>query len=233
MITMRSASERGNANLGWLDSRHTFSFGDYHDPEHMGFGPLRVINEDRVRPGAGFGSHGHQDMEIISYVLEGALEHRDSIGNGSVIRASDVQIMSAGTGIRHSEFNHSKTEPVHFLQIWVLPDQLGIPPRYDQRTFAASEKYGRLRLIGSPNGRGDSMVINQDVEIYDALLDASATVSHSLAPGRKSWVQVVRGAVDVNGRVANAGDGVAVEDEKNLTVTSRQNGSEFLLFDLP
>jgi redox-sensitive bicupin YhaK (pirin superfamily) len=233
MITVRSASERGSANLGWLDSRHTFSFGDYYDPKHMGFGPLRVVNEDRVRAGAGFNTHGHQDMEIISYVLEGALEHNDSIGNGSVIRPGDVQIMSAGTGIRHSEFNHSKAEPVHFLQIWVLPDQLGIPPRYDQKTFPASEKYGRLRLIGSPTGRRDSIVINQDVEIYDALLDASASVTHSLAPGRKSWVQVVRGAVDVNGKVANAGDGVAVEDEKNLIVTSRQNGSEILLFDLP
>ena len=217
---------------GWI-AVTVFRLATITIPKHMGFGPLRVINEDRVRPGAGFSAHGHQDMEIISYVLEGALEHKDSIGTGSVIRPGDVQIMSAGTGIRHSEFNHSKTEPVHFLQIWILPDQLGIPPRYDQKTFPASEKYGRLRLIGSPNGRGDSIVINQEVEIYDALLDASATVSHSLAHGRKSWVQVVRGAVDINGKVANAGDGAAVEDENNLTVTSRQNGSEILLFDLP
>jgi len=172
-------------------------------------------------------------MEIISYVLEGALEHKDSIGAGSVIRPGEVQIMSAGTGIRHSEFNHSKVEPVHFLQIWVLPDRMGIPPRYDQRTFPPFEKYGRLRLIGSPDGRRDSIVIHQDVEIYDALLDASATVNHSLASGRKCWVQIVRGAVDVNGEFANEGDGAAVEGEKNLTVTSRQNGSEILLFDLP
>ncbi len=233
MITVRPAAERGTADLGWLDSRHTFSFGDYYDPKQMGFGPLRVINEDRVRPGAGFDTHGHKDMEIISYVLEGALEHKDSIGTGSVIRPGDVQIMSAGTGIRHSEFNNSKTEPVHFLQIWVLPDRRGLAPRYDQKTFAESEKRGQLRLVGSPDGRDGSILIHQDVEIYDALLGMSDTVRHPLPTGRKSWVQVVRGAVDVNGKAANAGDGMAVEDETNLTITSRADGSEILVFDLP
>ncbi len=233
MITVRPAAERGTADLGWLDSRHTFSFGDYHDPKQMGFGPLRVINEDRVRPGAGFDTHGHKDMEIISYVLEGALEHKDSIGTGSVIRPGDVQIMSAGTGIRHSEFNHSKTEPVHFLQIWVLPDRRGLAPRYDQKTFAESEKRGQLRLVGSPDGRDGSILIHQDVEIYDALLGMSNTVRHPLPTGRKSWVQVVRGAVDVNGKAAGAGDGIAIEGEAALTITSRADGSEILVFDLP
>jgi len=233
MITVRPAAERGTADLGWLDSRHTFSFGDYHDPKQMGFGPLRVINEDRVRPGAGFDTHGHKDMEIISYVLEGALEHKDSIGTGSVIRPGDVQIMSAGTGIRHSEFNHSKTEPVHFLQIWVLPDRRGLAPRYDQKTFAESEKRGQLRLVGSPDGRDGSILIHQDVEIYDALLGMSDTVRRPLPAGRKSWVQVVRGAVDVNGKAAGAGDGIAIEGEAALTITSRADGSEILVFDLP
>ncbi len=233
MITVRPAAERGTADLGWLDSRHTFSFGDYYDPKQMGFGPLRVINEDRVRPGAGFDTHGHKDMEIISYVLEGALEHKDSIGTGSVIRPGDVQIMSAGTGIRHSEFNHSKTEPVHFLQIWVLPDRRGLAPRYDQKTFAESEKRGQLRLVGSPDGRDGSILIHQDVEIYDALLGMSDTVRHPLPTGRKSWVQVVRGAVDVNGKAAGAGDGIAIEGEAALTITSRADGSEILVFDLP
>ncbi len=233
MITVRPAAERGTADLGWLDSRHTFSFGDYYDPKQMGFGPLRVINEDRVRPGAGFDTHGHKDMEIISYVLEGALEHKDSIGTGSVIRPGDVQIMSAGTGIRHSEFNHSKTEPVHFLQIWVLPDRRGLAPRYDQKTFAESEKRGQLRLVGSPDGRDGSILIHQDVEIYDALLGMSNTVRHPLPTGRKSWVQVVRGAVDVNGKAAGAGDGIAIEGEAALTITSRADGSEILVFDLP
>ena len=233
MITLRPAAERGNDNLGWLDSRHTFSFGHYYDAKHMGFGPLRVINEDRVRPGAGFDTHGHRDMEIISYVLEGALEHKDSIGTGSVIRPGDVQVMSAGTGIRHSEFNHSKTEPVHFLQIWVLPDREGIPPRYDQKTFGKSEKSGRLRLVGSPDGRDGSILIHQDVEIYDALLDSADSVKHQLRPGRKSWLQVVRGSVDVNGKAASAGDGVAVEDEAGLTIMAREDNSEILVFDLP
>jgi quercetin 2,3-dioxygenase len=233
MIALRPAAERGKADFGWLDSRHTFSFGDYHDPKSMGFGPLRVINEDRVRPAAGFDTHGHRDMEIISYVLDGALEHKDSLGTGSVIRPGDVQIMSAGTGIRHSEFNHSKTEPVHFLQIWVLPNQRGLVPRYDQRAFPAAEKRGQLRLVGSANGRADSILIHQDVEIYDALLGKGESVTHALAPGRKAWVQIVRGAIDVNGKAAGAGDGMAIEDEADLTVTARVDGSELLLFDLP
>jgi quercetin 2,3-dioxygenase len=233
MITVRHAAERGTANLGWLDSRHTFSFGQYYDPNHMGFGPLRVINEDRVRPGAGFETHGHRDMEIVSDVLEGALEHKDSIGNGSVIRPGDMQVMSAGTGIRHSEFNHSKSEPVHFLQIWVLPDRQGLAPRYDQKTFPASEKRGRLRLVGSPDGRDGSIVIHQDTDIYDALLSSGDAITNNLKTGHKSWVQVVRGAVEVNGKAADAGDGVAVEDEAVLTVMSHADDSEILVFDLP
>ena len=233
MITVRHAAERGTANLGWLDSRHTFSFGQYYDPNHMGFGPLRVINEDRVRPGAGFETHGHRDMEIISYALEGALEHKDSIGNGSVIRPGDMQVMSAGTGTRHSEFNPSKSEPVHFLQIWVLPDRQGLAPRYDQKTFPASEKRGRLRLIGSPDGRDGSIVIHQDADIYDALLSSGDAVTNNLKTGHKSWVQVVRGAVEVNGKAADAGDGVAIEDEAVVTVMSHADDSEVLVFDLP
>jgi redox-sensitive bicupin YhaK (pirin superfamily) len=233
MITLRRAAERGAENLGWLDSRHTFSFGHYYDPKHMGFGPLRVINEDRVRPGAGFDTHGHRDMEIISYVLEGALEHKDSLGTGSVIRPGDVQVMSAGTGIRHSEFNHSKTEPVHFLQIWVLPDREGLPPRYDQKNFPQSAKEGQLRLIGSPEGRDGSILIHQDVGIYDILLGRDEMATHPLPSGRRSWVQVVRGSIEVNGTLAVTGDGIAIRDETRLTINSRAAGSELLLFDLP
>jgi quercetin 2,3-dioxygenase len=233
MVILRPADERGIANLGWLDSRHTFSFGDYYDPRHMGFGPLRVINEDRVKPGAGFGTHGHRDMEIISYVLDGALEHKDSIGTGSVIRPGEVQVMSAGTGIRHSEFNHSKTDPVHFLQIWILPSRDAIKPRYDQKAFAPSDKLGRLRLVGSPDGRDGSVVIHQDASLYDASLRSGDRVTHELAKNRRGWVQILRGAVEVNGKAAGAGDGVALEDEAAVSVTSRVDGSEVLLFDLP
>jgi hypothetical protein len=232
MINVRRAAERGTANFGWLDSRHTFSFGDYHDPKQMGFGPLRVINEDRVSPGQGFGTHGHEDMEIISYVLEGALEHKDSIGTGSVIRPGDVQVMSAGTGIRHSEFNHSKTEPVHFLQIWVLPDREGITPRYEQKTFSATDKRGRLRLVASPDGRDGSVVVHQDVKIFAALLNAGEQVTHKVPPGRRAWLQAVRGAVAMNGQEFSAGDGAAVEDEPALTVTAKVDGAEVLIFDL-
>src|SRR6195256_1576758 len=233
MIAVRHREERGVANFGWLDSRHTFSFGEYHDPRHMGFGPLRVINEDRVEPGRGFDTHGHRDMEIISYVLEGALEHKDSIGTGSVIRPGDVQVMSAGTGIRHSEFNHSKKDPVHFLQIWVMPARQGLKPRYDQKNFPDMEKRGRLRLVGSPDGRDGSIIIHQDAEIYASLLASGEAVTHVLRAGRRGWVQVVRGAIEVNGQSVSAGDGVAVRDEPELTVRSRADGSEVLVFDLP
>src|SRR5678816_4579484 len=191
MQEIRRSQERGFADHGWLKSFHTFSFADYFDPEHVEFGALRVINEDRVSPGQGFGTHGHKDMEIISYVLEGALEHKDSIGTGSVIRPGDVQVMSAGTGIRHSEFNHSKTEPVHFLQIWVLPNRQGIAPRYEQKTFPDAEKRGRLRLVGSSDGRDGSVVIHQDVELLAALLNAGEKLAHALATGRKGWIQAV------------------------------------------
>lgn len=233
MINVRHANERGTANFGWLDSRHTFSFGDYYDPNQMGFGPLRVINEDRVSPGKGFGTHGHRDMEIISYVLEGALEHKDSIGTGSVIRPGDVQVMSAGTGIRHSEFNHSQSEPVHFLQIWVVPDREGIAPRYEQKTFTNSDKRGRLRLVGSSDGREGSVVIHQDVELLAALLDSGEKVTHVLPTARKAWLQVVRGRVRMNDHELDTGDGAALEREPELTVTAKVDGTEILMFDLP
>jgi redox-sensitive bicupin YhaK (pirin superfamily) len=233
MFEIRRSRDRGTANFGWLDSRHTFSFGEYNDPRHMGFGPLRVINEDRVSPGKGFGTHGHQDMEIISYVLEGALEHKDSIGTGSVIRPGDVQVMSAGTGIRHSEFNPSKTEPVHFLQIWIIPDREGIEPRYEQKSFGDAEKRGRLRLVGSAQGNDGSVVIHQDVSLFAGRLNVGDQVAHALAAGRKGWLQVVRGAVNVNGQDLDAGDGVAIDGEPSLNVSARTEGSEILVFDLP
>jgi redox-sensitive bicupin YhaK (pirin superfamily) len=232
VIRIRPAGERGKANFGWLDSRHTFSFGDYHDPEHMGFGPLRVINEDRVQPGQGFGTHGHRDMEILSYVLEGALEHKDSIGTGSVIRPDDVQVMSAGTGIRHSEFNPSPTEPVHFLQIWVIPDREGIAPRYAQKSFPPERKRGRLLLVGSSDGRDGSVVIHQDVLLLASILARGDTVSRQQAPGRNAWLQVVRGAVDVNGQMLHEGDGAAIEREPKVDITGKADEAELLLFDL-
>ena len=233
MITVRPAEQRGIANFGWLDSRHSFSFGHYYDPKHMGFGPLRVINEDRVRPGGGFDTHGHSDMEIISYVLEGALEHKDSIGTGSVIRPGDVQRMSAGSGIRHSEYNHSKSEPVHFLQIWLLPNQEGLSPSYEQRNFADSEKRGRLRLVASRDGRDGSVLIHQDADIYASILGAGEAVSHGLAAGRRGWIQVVRGAVAVNGKSLQAGDGAAASELPTLEIIGASDGTEILLFDLP
>ena len=233
MIEIRRSANRGTADFGWLDSRHTFSFGEYHDPRQMGFGPLRVINEDRVGPGQGFGTHGHADMEIISYVLEGALEHKDSIGTGSVIRPGDVQVMSAGTGIRHSEFNHSRSEPVHFLQIWIVPDRKGIAPRYEQKAFSAADKRGRLRLIGSHDGRDGSIVIYQNVLLFAALLDPSQNVEHTLSPKRKAWVQVVRGAIRIGADELAAGDGASIEGETTVRLTATRNGTEILLFDLP
>ena len=233
MISVRHAEDRGNVNFGWLNSQHTFSFGHYYDDKQMGFGPLRVINEDRVRAGAGFDTHGHRDMEIISYVLEGALEHKDSIGTGSVIRPGDVQIMSAGTGIRHSEFNHSKAEPVHFLQIWVLPDREGLTPRYEQKTFTSDEKRNRLHLLASPDGADGSVVVHQNVRLYATLLKEGEQVATTLLPSRKAWVQVARGAVEVNGQPLRAGDGAAIKDVAAVAIKATAADSEVLLFDLP
>jgi len=230
MQAIRHADDRGLANLGWLNSRHTFSFGHYYDPKFMGFGPLRVINEDRVKPGQGFGTHGHKNMEILTYVIEGALAHKDSMGTGSVIRPGDVQRMSAGTGIRHSEFNASKTEPVHFLQIWITPEKDGIQPSYEEKTFSPAEKQGELRLIGSrmPDG---SLKIHQDVDLYATRLSTAQSVTHSLGDGRKVWVQVVRGSVTLNETELRAGDGVALEGAQSIELTGRSD-AEVLLFDM-
>jgi len=231
MLTIRRSAERGRANLGWLDSRHTFSFADYYDPAHMGVSDLRVINEDRVQPGAGFGTHGHRDMEIISYVLDGALEHKDSLGNGSIIRPGDVQRMSAGTGVRHSEYNHSKTELVHFLQIWILPNKEGLPPGYEQRHFNDAALRGGLRLIASPDGRQESVTIHQDAFLYAARLDTGGNVEYELADNRSAYIHVARGAVALNGSLLQAGDGAAVRSVRSLEFKSNEP-AELLLFDL-
>jgi quercetin 2,3-dioxygenase len=230
MIRIRRANERGHFDHGWLNTYHTFSFADYHDPAHMGFRSLRVINEDRVAPGQGFGAHRHRDMEIVSYVLEGALAHQDSMGNSGVIRPGDVQKMSAGTGVQHAEFNGSKTEPVHFLQIWILPERRDIPPSYEQKTFANEVKRGCLRLIGSADGREGSVSIQQDVELYASVLDAGGEVRHALRSGRAAWLQVARGDLQLNGAPLSSGDGAAITDERELVIAG--NGSELLLFDL-
>jgi redox-sensitive bicupin YhaK (pirin superfamily) len=232
MLTVRPARERGHAARGWLDSHHTFSFADYHDPRYMGFGPLRVINDDTVAPGRGFPPHQHRDMEIISYVLEGALEHKDSMGTGSVIRRGEVQRMSAGTGVVHSEYNASRVEPVHFLQIWIEPWQDGLPPGYEQTHFSDGDKRGRLRLVGSPDGEDGSVHIQQDVRMYAALLERGEPVTHAFADGRSGWIHVARGSAEVNGRPVEAGDGVGLEDEDRLIVRSTES-AEVLLFDLP
>lgn len=230
-ISIRSAEARGHANHGWLDSFHSFSFAHYHDPQHMGFGPLRVINEDRVQPGAGFDTHGHSDMEIITYVLDGALAHKDSIGTGSVIRPGDVQRMSAGSGVRHSEFNHSKTAPVHFLQIWIIPEKKGLSPSYEQKTFSAVEKRGKLRLIGSRDGRDGSVTIHRDVDLYATVLASGETVTHELSAGRGAWIQVARGSVNLNGERLKAGDGAAVATQGALRLEGIDD-AEVLLFDM-
>ena len=232
MITVRKNAERGRANFGWLDSRHSFSFGQYYDPSHMGFGDLRVINEDRVRGGGGFDPHAHRDMEIISYVLEGALEHKDSLGTGAVIRPGEVQRMSAGTGIRHSEYNASKTDPVHFLQIWILPERDGIEPGYEQRSFPTEERRGRLRLVASRDGRDGSVTVHQDADLYGSVLGEGERVAHTLSPGRQAWVQVARGGVTVNGTRLEQGDGAAISAEEKLEIAGTAAGSEILLFDL-
>ncbi len=231
MLEIRRAEDRGRANLGWLNSRHTFSFGDYHDPKFMGYGPLRVINEDRVQPGQGFGTHGHREMEIISYVIDGALEHKDSIGTGSIIRPGDVQRMSAGTGVRHSEFNHSNGDLVHFLQIWILPGQNELPPSYEQRTFTREEKTGRLRLVGSRDGRDGSVTIHQDVDLFATLLTGTQSAVHELRADHKAWVQVARGKLDVNGESLAAGDGMSIEAVGRISFTNAAN-AEVLLIDM-
>ena len=233
MITVRKADERGHFDHGWLDTRHTFSFADYHDEAHMGFRALRVVNEDRVQPGEGFPTHGHRDMEILSYVLEGALAHRDSTGGQGVLRPGEVQRMSAGTGVRHSEFNGSKDEPVHFLQIWILPDRAGHAPSYEQKPFPDEEKRRRLRLVASPGGEDGALRIHADARVYATILADGESARHALAPGRHAWVQVARGELSVNGRTLRAGDGAAVSDERELVLAGRGAAeAEALLFDL-
>ncbi len=231
MITLRPANQRGRTALDWLDSRHSFSFGDYYDPAHMGFRSLRVINDDRVAAGGGFGRHPHRNMEIVTSVLEGALEHRDSLGTGSVIRAGDVQRMTAGTGIYHSEFNPSEDGPVHLLQIWLLPEELNLRPGYEQRSAAELAGGGPLRLLASRDGRDGSVTVRQDADLFAARLGAGEAVTHRLRPGRGAWVQVTRGAVELNGRPLRPGDGAAVEDEAELRLTAAEP-AEALVFDL-
>ena len=231
MIAIRPSEARGHAHHGWLDTRHTFSFADYHDPAHMGFRALRVINEDRVTPGQGFGTHGHRDMEILSYVLSGRLAHRDSLGTGSVILPGEVQRMTAGTGVRHSEENPSPTEPVHFLQIWVLPERPGLAPGYEQRAFPEAERRGKLRLVASPDGRDGSVTVHQDVRVHAGLLASGDAAELALAPGRHAWVQVARGRVRVNGVPLAAGDGAALSEEGAVRVEGVED-AEVLAFDL-
>lgn len=232
MLTVRKSSERGHANHGWLDSFHTFSFAGYRDPAWMGFGPLRVINDDTVAGGGGFPPHPHRDMEIVSYVIDGALAHRDDMGNGSVIARGDVQRMTAGRGVTHSEYNASKTEPVHFLQIWIVPERRGLSPGYEQKNWSDDDKRDRLRLVASPDGAEGSVRIHQDARMYASVLGAGASVAHVLEPGRKAWLQVVSGAVRLDELELEGGDGVAVEDEERIALTSSA-GAELLLFDLP
>ena len=236
MLEIRKSGDRGTANHGWLDSRHTFSFANYYDPRHTGFGPLLVINEDRVLPSRGFGTHGHSDMEIISYVLDGALEHKDSMGTGSVIRYGDVQRMSAGTGVQHSEYNHSSQDAVHFLQIWIEPNEKGISPSYEQKYFDVPSKSGQLRLIVSPDGRDGSVKIHQNAMAYASILNGADEVSHALAPGRSAYLHMARGELVANDVKLSAGDGLKVRNETSvpLKITlSHANAAEALLFDLP
>ncbi len=232
MLNVRKAGERGYADHGWLRSFHSFSFADYYDPEHVAFGPLRVINEDRVAPGRGFGQHSHRDMEIISYVLEGALEHKDSIGTGSVIHPGDVQRMSAGTGVTHSEFNASPTDTVHFLQIWIQPSQRGIPPSYEEKRFEPHEKDGRLRLIASPGGLDGSVTIHQEAYVYAGLFDGHQRAEHGVREGRSAYVHVVRGEVEINGERLEEGDAAKLTDVSAVKIGNASK-AEVLLFDLP
>jgi redox-sensitive bicupin YhaK (pirin superfamily) len=232
MIDLRKANQRGHANHGWLDSYHSFSFADYYDPQHMGFGPLRVINEDRITPGAGFGTHGHRDMEIISYVLDGELAHKDSMGTGSVIRPGDVQRMSAGSGVRHSEFNHSQDKGAHFLQIWIEPNVKGIPPSYEEKRFPAEEKQGTLRVVASSDGRDGSVTIHQDACLYAGLFEAGQEAELPLATGRLAYVHAIKGEVTVNGQLLAAGDAAKLSKEDTVRISGGKN-AEVLVFDLP
>lgn len=232
MLQVRKSKDRGVANHGWLNSHHTFSFGHYYDPQHLGFGPLQVINEDRVTPGMGFGTHGHSDMEIISYVLDGALEHKDSMGTGSVLHYGDVQRMSAGSGVRHSEFNHSQTEPVHFLQIWIQPNVKGIAPSYEEKNFTPEQKQGRLRLIASSDGRDNSVLIHQDASIYAAIMATGDKLEHALGDQRLGYVHLIRGNLTVNGMPLSGGDALKLSGETQVTFEDADD-AEFLLFDLP
>ena len=231
MIVVRDRGRRGRTQLGWLDSRHTFSFGDYHDPNHMGFRTLRVINDDRVIPGAGFGTHGHRDMEIVTYVLEGALAHKDSLGTGSTIRPDELQRMSAGTGITHSEFNASAIEPVHFLQIWILPETRGLPPSYEQRRFPREDRRNRFQLLADRNGSDGVLTIHQDIRLYAASLEAGASLVQPLPERRSAWLQIATGVVSVEGDELRAGDGAAITGETTISLGTG-NGAEILLFDL-
>ena len=230
MIKVRRAEQRGHFDHGWLNTYHTFSFADYYDTNFMGFRALRVINEDRVAAGQGFGTHGHRDMEIVSYVLEGALAHQDNMGGGGVIRPGEVQRMSAGSGVLHSEMNGSKIEPVHFLQIWIVPDRKGIPPSYEEKRIDDEGRRGALLLVAAPDAQNGAVKLNQDVRIYSTLLDDGASVTHELKPDRHGWVQVARGEIDLNGQRLSAGDGVAISDEASVTISGK--GAEVLLFDL-
>jgi len=233
MITVRHSQDRGHFDHGWLDTRHTFSFAGYQDEAHMGFRALRVVNEDVVKPGQGFGRHGHRDMEILSYVLEGALAHEDSSGGGGVLRPGDVQRMSAGTGVTHSEFNGSDREPVHFLQVWLLPSERGVAPRYDQTSFPEADRRGKLRLVASPDAADGSLSLHTDARVYATLLAEGEKIRHALAPGRHAWVQVARGSVEVNGTSLAQGDGAAVSAEDAVELrASGAKGAEVLLFDL-
>jgi redox-sensitive bicupin YhaK (pirin superfamily) len=232
MLAIRRAEDRGHANHGWLKTSHTFSFAEYHDPRFMGFGALRVINDDIVGPGGGFPPHSHRDMEIITYVLEGALQHKDSMGNGSVIKPGEVQRMSAGTGVTHSEYNASSKEPVHLLQIWILPRRSGLPAGYEQKYFSDAEKRGRLRLVASPDGAEGSVRIQQDARVFGSLLEGGQSASHNFEKGRLGWLHVARGSAEVNGAALKAGDAVAIDGVDKLTIGSKDAG-EVLLFDLP
>jgi quercetin 2,3-dioxygenase len=231
MITIRKADERGHFDFGWLNTYHTFSFGEYYDPRNMGFRSLRVINEDYVHPGRGFPTHGHRDMEIITYVLEGGLAHKDSMGNGSIIRPGDVQRMSAGTGVRHSEANPSQDESVHLLQIWIEPDKTGIEPGYEEKKFDDEEKRGQLRLVASSDGRDGSVRIHQDASLHVSILESAQEVTYELKPERHAWVQIARGSIELNGHALKQGDGASISEEKELKITGREP-AEFLLFDL-